>query len=192
MVSKYSISNYFQKSINFLFPLCADSKPKDIMTYLFCDKIDEDIFSYYIIVKVNKGIEITDKEFLSNVSNVYSQKDFDLYILDISKWEKDVNEFLKGNYSKFSKEVKHRILKFYGYIDHNGKLKDTNKINYAHFFVYLYPEKYKEAVAEELVSVHKFFNTYEEALNVIKESKELCPIYDLEKETLILNIDKDE
>ena len=192
MISKYSISNYFQKSINFLFPLCAESKPKDIMTYLFCDNIDEDIFSYHLIVKVNKGVEIQDKEFLSNIYNVYNHTDFDLYTLDISKWEKDIDEFLKGNYSKFSKEGKKRILKFYGYLDSQGKLKDTNKINYAHFFVYLYPEKFKEVVAEELVSVHKFFNTYEEALSVIKESKELCPLYDLDKETLKINMNVDE
>lgn len=181
MRGKYFTTNYFQKSKNFLFPLICSNKVQNVETYLMCDGIDEDITEYNLLCKCPKG-EDMGEDFLKSVINVYEYDKFDIYILDLTNWKEDVESFLKGEYSKFSKEGRGKILKEFGYEQY--PVKETK--GYYHFYVYFFPDKYKKEVAKELWEVHGLFNTYEEAYSVIKDMKELCQIYNSEKETLKL------
>lgn len=92
-----------------------------------------------------------------------------VYIFDISGHFEDIQHFLCGEYSKFSKGLKKKILKYMG--DDEEPTPRENRFVHA----VLFPEGYRPLVAKD----------FKEPLKDIPV--ELAPIYDVEKETL--NID---
>lgn len=96
----------------------------------------------------------------------YMVPDGSVFVFDIVDYAGDVQHFLTGEYSKFSKSLKAIILKYFG--DTIEPLSPRpNRLTHAT----LYPELYQELVAKQL--------------GVPKENlTELASKYDLDKETL--------
>ena len=198
---------YIQKSI-FLFPLLHNQtskyyKDKLIKTYLFGDFVQEDILDMYLICEFKKGIVLDEdiSEYLYKSQE--TEEGNDLCIFNISKWEQDIEKFLKGEYSKFSEEHKKRILSYFNYPENIEKLSKReflekvekgNKLQqngiYGNFNIYvvLYPYSFKEEVAKEMVERYDLYNNVDEAMKALHDVEELLPIYDHEKETFKKNI----
>ena len=190
MISKHYISKYFQKSTNFLVPLILSNNKyiKNISSYLKSNVHDESIENYNLLIKLEKNIDINDTEFCEHILNIYDYDSFNIYILDLSNYKETVELFIKGKYSQFDDNIKKKILKFWKILKYNGdfyKKNESNNIHYI-FYSFLFPKQYIEEVAKEMVNPHKLFENYEEALNTLKNTNELCPPYNKKKETLII------
>ena len=190
--SKYYSVNYFQKSRNLLLPLGLSNgiRNEGIQSYLFCDSLDEDILEYNLLVKVDKGVEIIDEQFLDKVVKVYEKEEFDIYVLDISEWGEDIDSFMKGEYSKYTEKAKKKILKAFNNLNGDNFIAKSELTGGYKFYVIFFPDQYKEEVAQELWEVHELFNTKAEAWEVVKEMKEFCAPYSKMKETLCLKKEK--
>lgn len=119
-----------------------------------------------------------EKRFLLNnrlfKDYVECEDDVNAYIFTFEKHSADWLYFLEGRYSKFSTDFKNSILKFVF-----GQTTDTRTIS-----SYLYPEKYMETYA-------RYYSDSEEVsemIELLKEVGELCDPYNIEKETVKLNI----
>ena len=171
-------SKYFQKSKAFLFPLLE--LPKFALTYqiqtylvinntinledinIICKIKHDNLQEFYVYEKkyIDKSKYLIDK---------FENKELNetVYIFSLENYKQDYNNFLNGKYSKFSKEAKNIIKKYYV----------LNKNEFDHIHSYLNPSE--------------FINLYKDLLNidieVLKEVGELCDKYDLEKETLTDN-----
>lgn len=191
--TKYLRISYFQKS-KLLFALIAgnnyngEDKNKVINTYLFSTEIDENILDYYLLAEFGKDVEL-DETLLKNLYTTYStENNTDLYIFDISCYKDDIDKFLIGEYSQFSEEAKKEILNYYGYYDKNkqGKIvvdSNVHKIGgMLHIYTFLYPQECKEYIAEDMAN--SLFGTKQEALQTLNYMKEVCPAYDMQKETI--------
>ena len=197
--SKYFATFYMQKSKHFLFPLISDTVYRNdaIKSYLFCNELEESIKENFLILQVQKNLDIKDDLLNQYIVSVYEKDKFDLYIIDLCHWEEDIKKFLEGKYSQLSAAAKNRILKYFKYNkisikDKSLKFKTPEEIaasvNGTYYFqVFLYPEEFKSYVIEEMVDVYELFDTYQEAERVFEEIGGFCPVYDEEKETLILN-----
>lgn len=176
MAIKSIYNKYFQKSKVFLYPLLGIKRGAKVIpseTYLAWDPyyIAEDM-KLVCLYHPNKSNEYEkyEKEVLLKHNRVCDIKDIDehnkLFIFDFADIKDDWNNFIKGTYSKVSKENKHKILSFF----------DKNSANYIYMKSYLNPDKYFEDYAECLgVEVE-----------LLEKVGELCARPDLEKETLIM------
>lgn len=169
-------SKYFQKSKAFLFPLLELPKfalTSKIETYLVLNNVInledinivckikyDDLQDFYIYEKkyIDKSRYLIDK---------FENKKLEetIYVFSLDAYRQDYNNFLNGKYSKFSKDSKNIIKKYYV----------LHKNEFDHIHSYLDPSE--------------FLNVYTDLLNInvdiLKEVGELCDKYDLEKETLI-------
>jgi len=166
-------NKYFQKSKVFLYPILELEKCFNInstTTYLFLKDHKEDDMYLYVLFKINDYKSFTlpcRKKIIYNkffheikiLSNTEILITFNLFPI-CSDWE----YFIEGKYSKFSKQSKDKILKFF----------NKDKANYVYVESFLYPEKY--------------FNIYSHLLNVnlyhLEKTGELCDKLDIDKETL--------
>lgn len=107
------------------------------------------------------------------------ENDTGAYIFDLSTFSEDYQNFINGKYSKFSKEIKDKILNFF----YNGVNHHTVILSY------LNPEKYMEDYAELLTVGGKAGDEkeYNKILNLIKSVGEVCSIPNLNLETLKIN-----
>lgn len=87
---------------------------------------------------------------------------YDFIIFDLSKYKEDWNYFMKGKYSKFSKETKALIMKAYDNTEIGPLLLDTH----------LNPAYYHELYAQELGA----------DIDILKKTYETLSPPDLEKE----------
>jgi hypothetical protein len=168
---------YFQKSRSFLFPALGINKKNPFTpagVYLSIkDKIGvEDM----ILVCAYKAEDTSVfKTFEKNVlqSNklfeyVIEADGFKLYMFKFTEYKEDWKYFLEGKYSKLSKDMKSHIKDYFGPLSSE----------YLYMKTYLYPEKYMDVYAK-LLNVK---------LSVLKEVGELCDKYDIEKETLSIDV----
>jgi hypothetical protein len=174
MITK-AYSKYFQKSKAFLFPLLGLPKfalTFEIETYLVLDNIVslEDV---NIVCKIkhndSEDFFIYEKKYIDKsryLVDKFENKELKetIYIFSLEDYREDYTNFLNGKYSKFSKDSKSIIKKYY----------TLYKNELDHFNSYLNPSD--------------FLNLYTNLLNVdmdvLKEVGELCDKYDLNKETL--------
>jgi hypothetical protein len=130
LTTKHFKFEYYQKSTVFLFPLLGIKRKamfSPINTYLYCNCIDESIVDYKLLVlykfEEKKMFEDFEKEhILSNelFETCYLTEDGVLYVFNMSVLSEIVDNFLNGEYSKYSKSAKDKILIYYGWVT-NGK-----------------------------------------------------------------------
>lgn len=171
---------YFQKSAVFLFPVLNIPKgssvtPVGIYTSLSDTYSHDDcklIVSYYL----RDDVEFTSFEKTKLLGNKYyefyieSNENLGIYVFDLSDYKKDWEYFMQGKYSKLSNSLKSRILNHY--------LK--SKKNYVYVDSYLNPEMYFDIYSKLLGCNTK----------LLKGVGELCDKPNLEKETLVLELNK--
>ena len=187
---KFLKIKYFNKSI-LLFAFIAGkaywkNNKKLLETYLFANTMDESILDYYLFAEFEKGVILDEKILDYLYSHHITEDNTDLYIFDLTKFKKDIDKFLLGEYSEISEQRKIDILKYNGY-PLNSKGEVIGEIEelkgQLHFYTILNPEKCKYLIANEMVNVHEMFDTKYEALRILKTMKEICEPYDQEKET---------
>lgn len=164
---------YFQKSKIFLYPQLGFKrglKYKPFQTYLMWDGDTEPGYRFYCHYKNynTEGFRKFEADALGPhprcVDYHILEDDTILYLFDFTKEERDIQNVIKGKYSKLSEPFKKNILNFF------GKDKVTDYIE-----SYLYPEYYYDEYAAIL-------GVSQESL---KEVGELCDKPDLARETLI-------
>lgn len=91
-----------------------------------------------------------------------------VYVFDLSKYKDDWEIFLKGKYSKLSRDTKKKIIAYHG----------VRTPNYPYVDSFLHPDRYFQLYAELLG----------EKESLLREVGELCSLPDLEQETLTISV----
>lgn len=191
--SRYFVSHYFQKSKNFLFPLITKSKQAGIInTFLFAYRIEDDILNNIIFCEIKKGTSLNE-DLDGFVKEVYETEDDSfIYKIDIaSLGDAQISQFLSGSYSEYSESAKNKILFYFQWTKSPGgvvytpaEIKAITRKDFnPHYYTLLYPSEFKKSVAQEMHADLDLFDTEEEALEIISDMKELCELYNYEKET---------
>jgi hypothetical protein len=172
--------SYFQKSSVFLYPLLNipknygvvnkrpkktyiasknTFKPEDLKLFAVYENSDDSNWKIYF-----ERVLLKNK----NVEGYFTNGDEIIVLFSLDNFREDLEHFLNGKYSKFSNEARKAISSYYG----------VQTPEWAYLESFLYPSKYFKDYA-------KILDVDEEAL---REVGELCNKYDLEKETLNLEI----
>lgn len=171
--------NYYQKSKAFLYPILGFSRSelfRPVGTYLMFHH--HTILTYELIVyyEHQKGDPLFENFQDNRVANhprlraCYWTDNGTIYVFDISDFAEDIVSFLSGQYSSLSKQIKGIILKYLG-----DNIEPMTPRPNRQMHAVLFPDQYRELVAK--------------SLGVPKENlTELAPIYDLDKETLNIEI----
>lgn len=194
--SHYYVMSYFQKSLHLLFPLITKKQQEGVInTFLFANELEEDILEYVLICEMKKKVEINEELQKYLLCTYETEDNTDLLIFDMSHISDEVDKFLMGQYSQYNQTSKDSILIHHKW-EYRGKplsveeIKKNKQTSALHFYVILYPDDFKENVAEDMVYEYNLYNSKHEALSVLKEMKELFPTYDNEKETYTSKIIK--
>jgi len=180
---------YWSKSAAFLLPLTGLSKTHKykLDTYLFWNK--------YSIEDFNLILKFTwddYDEFLSYCKRavfpvldrngyLVESYDFDhetVLVLNISEWALDIEMFLKGKYSKMSRDAKDTIIEFHTFYDKVPKIMIEISAT-------LEPNS-KYNILGNVTAIEYVAENYEFDLADLKKLGELGTIYDKQKETLII------
>lgn len=178
---KYVWGKYFQKSLNYLFPLLGienDEVFKPAGTYLWWNG-RESIDDGKIIV----AYEVSDPKVFGPfekrciLKNPYFEKCYTVnegmvYIFDLSPFAETVKHFMEGRYSKFHETVKRRILTY-----HKIPVTDNEPRPGRYIHMSLYPQLYLKQVEAEL-----------QLRESLRDVGELTNKYDRRKETLDVEI----
>lgn len=191
---------YFSKSRAFLLPLTGITQIPDfeIRSYVKWDNYS--IYNYELVVRVEYGYRFeTFQEYLktnllsdgrSIAREVYDFEGFSIIVFDLSAWSKDVEEFLKGRYSKFSRDAKAAIISYHTV--YKNKKPEIGLITNS----CIYPDVPQEALDNmtplEYAIKHYVSTPYRARIDTQTERMwrdigELCSICDEEKETLVLD-----
>jgi len=179
-VKEYKIKQlnkkYFQKSTFFLYPLLKIPKTVvPIVTYIQWDNYFS-LEDKVIICKFDKFS--TESEKKTEIEHLikhplyldyYELEDDTLvYVFSIKSFDKVIELFLKGEYSKFPESIKERIISFY----------KPESVTRSYMKSYLYPEFFYE-VYSELLDV---------PIDLLKSTKELATPPNLEKESMKIKV----
>lgn len=186
---------YWSKSESFLLPLTGLSKTQkyQLKSYLFWNEYS--IEDYNLILKFSWD---DYEEFLKYSRRVVfpildkngylvESYDFDhetILVLNISEWALDIEMFLKGKYSKMSRDAKDTITEFHTFFDKGAKIMID-------ISVVLEPNA-TYAVLGGATAIQYVADNYGLPLNELKKVGELGGIYNEEKETLTIKSKKDE
>lgn len=184
---------YWSVSQAFLVPLTGLSKSQKfpMTSYLFWDEYSID--NYQLILRFNytdyddftsycrKNIfPILDRE--GYLTESFDFEDFSLFVLDMSIWKFDIDMFIDGKYSKFSKDAKKTIIDFHKYYNKGPKIDiDIHAV--------LEPFN-KFSVLGGITAIEYAADTYGLPLAELEKVGELGCKYDREKETLSIISDK--
>ena len=170
--------DYFQKSKIFLYPLLEIQKGVKyvpINTYMAWEgqySFEDSKLMCLYQQKFTKAFakfeefQLLNHKYLDDYREL--DKDLHLYVFDLVNYKKDIQNVIKGSYSKMRKKTKTLILDFFGDIAPLSEYIES----------YIYPEYYHEDYANEL-NVN---------LEDIERVWELCSKPDLEKENLKIKI----
>jgi len=170
--------DYFQKSKIFLYPLLEIQKGVKyvpINTYMAWEgqySFEDSKLMCLYQQKFTKAFakfeefQLLNHKYLDDYREL--DKDLHLYVFDLVNYKKDIQNVIKGSYSKMRKKTKTQILDFFGDIAPISEYIES----------YIYPEYYHEDYANEL-NVN---------LEDIERVWELCSKPDLEKENLKIKI----
>lgn len=184
---------YWSKSEAFLLPLTGLSKTHkyQLKTYLYWDEYEID--NYNLILKFSWD---NYEDFIDYCRRVvfpvldksgYLIESYDfgnetVLVLDISEWALDIEMFLKGKYSKMSRDAKDTIIEFHTFYEKGPKIMIEIQAS-------LEPNS-KYALLGNATAIEYVAENYELNLADLKGVGELGGIYDKNKETLILNNEK--
>lgn len=181
------LKSYWSKSNAFLLPLTGlqSSQKYPMKSYLFWQ--DYSIENYQLILQVGyinyedflRYCKISLFPTLDRGGYLMESYDFDrgtIFILDISEWAMDIQMFMVGKYSKFSKQAKEKIISYHTFYDKGPKvmIEISASLDPNGKFGILGGQSAIEYVAEN----------YGLPLEELRKVGELGGIYDKEKETL--------
>lgn len=184
---------YWSKSEAFLLPLTGLLKTQkyDMRSFLFWNEFS--IEDYFLIVKFTWD---NYEEFVQYCRRVIfptldrsgyliESHDFDhetVLVLNIAEWALDIEMFLKGKYSKMSRDAKDTITEYHTFNDKGPKIRIEISAS-------LDPNS-KYPMLENMTAIEYVAEYYGLDLIELKKIGELGGIYDKDKETLILNPEK--
>lgn len=177
--------DYSSKADSFLLPLVGLKRESkyEMKSYLFWKDNSIEDFKLTIVYKWKnyedflqycrkEVFPILDKK--GYLIESYDTKDSTIFVLDISEWAIDINMFLSGKYSKFSKEAKNLIQKYH--------LFNKNQIS-INVYSTLFPDT-KVDLLEKLTPIEYVSKYYEININDLLDIGEIGSIYIRENETL--------
>lgn len=180
--------DYWSKAEMFILPLTGLSKSSKYVpeAFLFWDEYS--IENFQLILKYSYG---TDYEDFTNycrktifpfldkkgyLVECYDGEGETVFILDISEWALDIELFLKGKYSKLSRDAKDVIIDFHTFYNKGAKVPPE-------VLAILEPNtKYK--ILDSMSGFEYVAENYGIDLKGLMEVGELASLYDREKETL--------
>ena len=170
--------DYFQKSKIFLYPLLEIQKGikyVPINTYMAWEgqySFEDSKLMCLYQQKSTKAFakfeefQLLNHKYLDDYREL--DKDLHLYVFDMINYKKDIQNIIKGSYSRMRKKTKAKILDFFGDVAPISEYIES----------YIYPEYYHNDYANEL----------NVPLEDIEKVWELCSKPDLEKENLKIKI----
>lgn len=181
---------YWSKSEAFLLPLTGLSRTHkyELKTYLFWNNFT--IEDFYLILKFswddykNFLQYCREKVFPVLDTNGYLVESYDfdhetVLVLNISEWALDIEMFLKGKYSKMSRDAKEKITEFHTFFDKGPKIMIEISASLEPNIEY--------RLLGNLTAIQYVAENYGLPFPDLKAVGELGGIYDTEKETLIVN-----
>lgn len=188
MILKDSIKEKWSKSEAFLLPLTGLRRDIrfDPHTYLFWGKFS--IENYQLILTYNneEGIDTHCKNVvfpaIDNrciILENYNLSERVIFVIDVSVWGKDIDMFLKGKYSMFSKDAQKMIEQFH--------LLEVRSVP-EHIFGVLYPAKPSPAYGNKS-AIEAIAHEYGLDMNTLMEIGEIGSIYDRTDETLLTDVE---
>ena len=161
--------DYFQKSKIFLYPLLEIQKGVKyvpINTYMAWEgqySFEDSKLMCLYQQKFTKAFakfeefQLLNHKYLDDYREL--DKDLHLYVFDLVNYKKDIQNIIKGSYSKMRKKTKTQILDFFGDIAPISEYIES----------YIYPEYYHEDYANELnvnlEDIERVYGSY--AVNLI-------------------------
>lgn len=183
-------TEYWSRADAFLYPLTGLRRSEDyeMESYLFWN--DYSIEDYRLIVtfrynNYDKFLQwCKDGIFPSLDKRGYLVETYDIgdrsiFILDMSEWALDIDLFIQGKYSKFSKEAKEMIEKYHTF--------NKNKIP-IHIYAVLYPTM-KMKLLDNLSPIEYVAENYGISLIELEKLAEIGSLYDEMSETLLTDLD---
>jgi hypothetical protein len=181
---------YWSKSEAFLLPLTGLNKSFKfgVSTYLFWGKYS--IENYHLLVKFTyKDYDDFLKYCIKSVfpvlgSSLVEAHDYEgetVFVIDISEWALDIEMFLRGKYSRMSKDAKDTIVEYHTYYDKIAKIP-------IEIIAAIEPnEKYK--ILDNQTPIEYVAENYGINIEDLRKLGEIGSIYNKEKETLTLDYD---
>lgn len=179
-------SEYWSKSDAFLLPLTGLSRTQKykLESYLFWEKYS--IEDYYLTIRFTYDnydeFLVYCKKMIFPVLNRYGYlvETYDygnqtVMVLNIADWAMDIEMFLKGKYSKFSKDAKDSIYEYHTYFDRGPTILIGIKAS-------LYPNTKSDVLG--MTPIEYVAENYELSLEELKKIGEVGGIYNKDKETL--------
>lgn len=184
-----SFKEYWSKSEAFLLPLTGLAKDTrfDPQTYLFWRNYSIKNYQLILVYNDDEGIDrylrnvvfpVLDKRSL--ILESYDIIGRTIFVIDLSVWAKDIDEFLLGNYSKISKEGKYLIEQYHLL---QGRVIET------HIFASLYPDKPAPAF-DDRSPIEYVADEYGFDIDVLIAKGEIGSKYDKLSETLLTDIEE--
>lgn len=180
---------YWSKSYAFLLPLTGMPKTHDFEVAAYVKWNDYSIENYNLIVKIEYGhryeafLDYFSKVINENkkgfVTEVYDYEGFSILIYDISEWASDIRLFMRGKYSRMSKEAKEAVELFHIWYK-NGKKKINVKI-----YSCLNPRE-EQPLLDNMTAIEYASVQYGIDLEELEKVGEICSCCELERETLLL------
>jgi len=180
---------YWSKSEAFLLPLTGLSKSQkyNLRTYLFWNEYS--IEDFYLILKFDwnnyeefeqycRRIVFPTLDAYGYVIEAHDFKNETVMILNLDTWAFDIELFLKGKYSKMSRDAKDTITEFHTFYDNGAKILIEISAS-------LEPNA-KYPVLGGMTAIDYVAENYGLPLAELKKGGELGGIYDREKETLTI------
>lgn len=185
------MKEYWSKADAFLLPLTGLPRTNvfGMRSYLFWNEYN--IHDYKLIISYDcedyesliiylrrEVFPILDKKgyLLEN----YDIQGRSIFVLDMSEWAMDIQMFLAGKYSKFSKEAKTLVEDFHTF--------NENEIP-VHIYAVIYPTL-EMTLLNDKNAIDYIVEMYKLDINEIKKIGEIGTIYDVFSETLITNIEE--
>lgn len=178
---------YWSKSDAFLLPFTGLTKTQkyEMKSYLFWNEYSID--NYQLIIKFSwvnydEFLEYCKRiifPVLDKNSYLIETHDFEgdtVFILDISEWALDIELFLKGKYSKFSRDAKEAIMDFHTYYDKGPKIDMEISVSLDPFVKY--------TILGDIPAIEYVAINYGLPIDHLKKVGELGGMYDKQIETL--------
>lgn len=177
---------YWSKSDSFLLPLTGLKKSTLLIkSYLFWDKYSIEDYNLILTLENSDDYDrslqckqifpILDKN--GYLIETHDEDDKTIFVLDISEWALDIEMFLKGKYSKFSKDAKELIEQYHKFNGNNIPI---------YIYSVIYPNL-KIKLLDNMTSIEYIAKNYELDLEEMNKIGEVGTVYDTMAESLVLD-----
>lgn len=184
-------SEYWSKADAFLLPLTGLQKNEqfELNSYLFWNDYSVEDYKLILSFSAEDQDEEFQKYYKRHLFKILDKKcclveSYDIqgrsiFVLDMSEWAMDIEQFLAGKYSKFSSEVKELIQRFHTF---NGSQIPI------YIYSVLYPNK-KMQLLDGLSPIEYVSRNYDFDLDTLKKLGEVGGKYNEMEETLLTDIE---